>query len=1066
MVESHFPSPDDETLIDGVFAKFSKDGGDPRPLITLLQIKSSNHIASLARLIKDVRSWLKSNRTGHIRPIHSKRSLKRIEDCEPRLVLSPVNVQSVIVNSPPVISSWDTAVTYTENGSGILIDSNATIVDVDTKNFDGGKLIISLTANPQTTDRLTIRNQGTAKGQIGVSEKDVTLSGTIIGTFTGGIGRNPFVVAFNSNATPHAAQAVIRNILFSNTSDDPSTLPRTVQCVLTRIDGQSSNRPTKTTNIRAINDPPTANSQSLSTAEDTALQITLTGNDIELNPLTFTVVTGPSHGTLSGTGPNLMYQPDQNYNGPDHFKFTTNDGALDSLPATVSINIMAVNDAPAGANDVLSSLAEDSAARTIAFATLLGNDIKIPTNENDQTLTIIGVSNPVGGTVAIIGTNVAFTPTADFNGLAGFTYTLQDNGATNGVADFKTSTADVSFAITEVNDGPSFTKGSNQTVAENDPAQTVSGWATWISKGPADEEDQTVNFIVTNDNNSLFAVQPAIDASGTLRYKLAESVNGSATVTVQLQDSGGTTIGGVDTSAPEIFTITATPTDDIDNASVAHIAELEASLIQTKHDRGDAQATLNQMLANPVTVTDISRQTTMVLADAQNGGTAENRNQSFATAHSSRIDTFNSNVQVGQQWWIYHDVFFVWRGFLDFNLPNIARGTQVESAVLTFQGERKLNVTNENISLHVVGVSVGADGKPNEFGSVSFGSISYDNFVEGGTNTIVLSPSAVQQIVDGHLRLGLKISQDLENRAPSTSGNNAYVFYINTNDPALAPALQVTSVGTNQIATPDYTAAVQTQRDKISGLDAIIADLNRSLETLAAMKSTDTLTQRVATINAKIISLQARLTQAMQNGDQAEIASITAQLNFEKEASLWALKGQLMLTGTDEQTVEENVVADFSAFGNVLQQDGGPEADVPNLGRLSLLSDFGSKVEAGVFQNLRTSSGEGNIGFSFVNGSDHIVSLSLNVQCSNGATITGMRDGAMVIRNLPLVTGEQTYTFPEKVDYLWVSLKPGSSVQFKGVTVSALVSTRTQIKWYNNSVRNSLYWWLSGLTIV
>jgi len=31
---------------------------------------------------------------------------------------------------------------------------------------------------------------------------------------------------------------------------------------------------------------------------------------------------------------------------------------------------------------------------------------------------------------------------------------------------------------------------------------------------------------------------------------------------------------------------------------------------------------------------------------------------------------------------------------------------------------------------------------------------------------------------------------------------------------------------------------------------------------------------------------------------------------------------------------------------------------------------------------------------------------------------------------------------------------------------SAYVSTRTQIKWYNNSVRNSLYWWLSGLTIV
>jgi hypothetical protein len=76
-----------------------------------------------------------------------------------------------------------------------------------------------------------------------------------------------------------------------------------------------------------------------------------------------------------------------------------------------------------------------------------------------------------------------------------------------------------------------------------------------ISAGPADESSQVVDFIVSNDNSALFSVQPAVSATGTLSYTAAAGASGSATVTVQIHDSGGTTNGGVATSAAQTFGI-------------------------------------------------------------------------------------------------------------------------------------------------------------------------------------------------------------------------------------------------------------------------------------------------------------------------------------------------------------------------------------------------------------------------------------------------------------------------------------------------------------------------------
>ena len=75
-------------------------------------------------------------------------------------------------------------------------------------------------------------------------------------------------------------------------------------------------------------------------------------------------------------------------------------------------------------------------------------------NEQAQTLTVTGVTQGAHGTVTFTGAGVTYTPAADYNGPDSFTYTVTDNGLTNGVADPKSDTATVNVTVTAVNDAP------------------------------------------------------------------------------------------------------------------------------------------------------------------------------------------------------------------------------------------------------------------------------------------------------------------------------------------------------------------------------------------------------------------------------------------------------------------------------------------------------------------------------------------------------------------------------------------------------------------------------------
>jgi hypothetical protein len=87
------------------------------------------------------------------------------------------------------------------------------------------------------------------------------------------------------------------------------------------------------------NQPPVATPASVETMQDSAVPIRLFGSDPEGAPLAYQIVSGPAHGVLSSTPPNLLYTPATGFAGDDQFAFTVSDGQLTSAPATVSIAV-------------------------------------------------------------------------------------------------------------------------------------------------------------------------------------------------------------------------------------------------------------------------------------------------------------------------------------------------------------------------------------------------------------------------------------------------------------------------------------------------------------------------------------------------------------------------------------------------------------------------------------------------------------------------------------------------------------------------------------------------------
>jgi len=115
---------------------------------------------------------------------------------------------------------------------------------------------------------------------------------------------------------------------------------------VTDEDGNTSQAATILVEVFEANVAPFTIGQSLTTLEDIPLPITLVGFDGNGDTLSFALASGPQNGILTGTAPNLIYTPNDNFNGEDSFTYTVGDGVLDSTVTTVNITVTPLNDLP------------------------------------------------------------------------------------------------------------------------------------------------------------------------------------------------------------------------------------------------------------------------------------------------------------------------------------------------------------------------------------------------------------------------------------------------------------------------------------------------------------------------------------------------------------------------------------------------------------------------------------------------------------------------------------------------------------------------------------------------
>jgi hypothetical protein len=414
---------------------------------------------------------------------------------------------------------------------------------------------------------------------------DETSESLIVKTVSNPVGGTVSIVAGTVRFTPAANYSGPGS--FDYTAEDNGTTDGAP-------DPQTSGTATASFTVTDVNDAPTAANDSLGTvAEDSGERTiefsALLSNDSKgpVNEATQTLivktVSNPVGGTVSIVAGTVRFTPTANYSGPGSFDYTaedngTTDGAPDPLTSGTTIasfTVAEVNDAPGAANDSLGNIAEDSGERTIPSASLTANDSEGPADESGQTLMIKAVSNPVGGTVSIVGGNVLFTPTADHTGPTSFQYTIEDNGQTSGVADPKSDTATVSFSITEVNDAPVPVNDALADIAEDSAPRAIpfADLTANDSKGVANESGQSI--VVISANNAVGGT--VVVVPGFVVFTPTANYNGPASFNYAVEDNGITNcVSDPKISGPGVVQFNLTESNDAPTAvndTLANVAQ-------------------------------------------------------------------------------------------------------------------------------------------------------------------------------------------------------------------------------------------------------------------------------------------------------------------------------------------------------------------------------------------------------------------------------------------------------------------------------------------------------------
>ena len=303
-----------------------------------------------------------------------------------------------------------------------------------------------------------------------------------------------------------------------------------------------SNTATVTITITPVNDAPVAGDDAYGTDEDTPRTVVAPGvlandSDLDGNPLTAVLATGPAHGTLTlnGNG-SFTYTPAANFNGTDTFTYRASDGTAQSNTATVTITVTASSDAPVATDDAYIT-AEDTPLNVPAPG-VLGNDTD---PDGDQLSAWVGSGTSHGTLTLNANGGFAYTPDANYNGPDTFIYRAND-----GTLDSNLAT--VTITVTAVNDAPVATNDAYTT--DEDTALTVAAPGVLGNDSDLDSATLTAAVVAEPAHGTL-----TLNSNGAFTYTPAANYNGPDTFTYHASD-------GSAQSNPATVTITVTPVSD------------------------------------------------------------------------------------------------------------------------------------------------------------------------------------------------------------------------------------------------------------------------------------------------------------------------------------------------------------------------------------------------------------------------------------------------------------------------------------------------------------------------
>lgn len=301
------------------------------------------------------------------------------------------------------------------------------------------------------------------------------------------------------------------------------------------------------------NDEPTAIPRSVTVKEDDQVSITFAGLDVDGDPLTFSVVTQPSHGALTDIPDGKIYRPNPNFDESDAFTYAASDSELTSDPAPVTIAVIPENDRPIAHSKEIQT--DEDVAIAISLA---GTDV------DSASLSYLPDAEPMLGTLTRTGNVWTYTPDLNKTGIDTFTFRVSDG-------ELISAAAEVRVLVGVVNDRP---EAHDQTVAaiEDSPQPIVLTANDVDGDGLAYEVlTQPANGVLAgSDRDWVYTPATNFHEADSFTFRVFDGTVWSEVATVAINvapvnDAPLVNAGeNVSITAPQLITVQGTASDDSD----------------------------------------------------------------------------------------------------------------------------------------------------------------------------------------------------------------------------------------------------------------------------------------------------------------------------------------------------------------------------------------------------------------------------------------------------------------------------------------------------------------------